>query len=143
MLKLLRQFMSTISFYCRGKGSPWRLIWLWWFLLNILSFLIGAILLWLTLYLSETQWIITQLFSVIIMVMVGFLGGIITFIYPLIFIYALCKCAFNVRWEPLGFLFIFFIFPFLVVHYFLGTGYFMSAGMMFYGAFDILKKILP
>jgi len=137
----MHNFIQTIIFYCQGRGSPWRLILIWYFLLNIVSLVLGFSFFFLSEFLGDIQWIIVQLISAIIMITVGILGVIITFIYPLIFIYALWKCAFNVKWEPLGFFIGFLSLPFLFAHFCLGYVYLFASYIMFYGGLSTLKKI--
>lgn len=137
---LWRKFTKTIFYYCQGKGKPWRLILIWYFLLNIISLILGFCALASSTALTKTGWLVNDILAVVICLVFGFLGQIVTFIYPLIFVYALWKCAFNVKWEPLGFIIGFFTLPFLIAHSILGTLYFIGSIMMFYGALDIFKK---
>ena len=139
-MHFLNKFIKTIRYYCCGKGSPWRLILVWYFLLNIISFSVGYCVLGSSSLLMKTGWLVNEILAILILLVVGILGQIITFIYPCIFIYALWKCAFNVKWEPLGFMIGFLTVPFLMVHFFLGWMYFMGSAMMFYGAWDVIKK---
>lgn len=139
-MRILKKFIQTIVYYCQGKGNPWRLIIIWYFLLNILALLIGFSAFLGGFALITTGWWLSKLLALLIFLIVATLGQIITFIYPFIFSYALCRCAFNVKWEPLGFMIAFLTIPFLIVHIILGRLYFDGSAMMFYGVLDLIKK---
>ena len=139
---MLKKFMENIIYYCNGKGNPWRLIIVWFFLLNVCSLLIGFFFLWLSTLLIETVWIIPKLIGILLSYFTGILGMIITFVYPLIFIYALWRSAPNVKWEPEKYIARLMIIPFIVIHYFLGYAYFFVSLIMFYASYKTVKEFL-
>ena len=141
-MSLFKRLLKSIRYYVRGHGKPLRLILLWDFLFNIVAFVLGFLILFCSLFLIEISdfWLI-QLLGAIIAFFGGVIGLMTTFIYPIVFIYALWKCAFNVKWEALGFLYGFFMFPFLAAHFFLGTYYLFGSLLMLYSVHEVFLKI--
>ncbi len=139
-MRLLKKFIDTIRYYCQGKGNPWRLILVWYFLLNALSLIIGFAGFFLTLVLGKSQHISGELIAFLLNFVFGILGLIITFIYPLIFIYAIWRCAFNTERQTLGYLIRFLIIPFIYAHFILGRIYLFNSVVIIYEIQEIIRQ---
>ncbi len=137
---LLRKLIQTIRYYCQGKGSPWRLILIWYFLLNIISILLGFFAVILSFSLTKTGVLANEILAMVICLVFVFLGLMVTFIYPFIFVYALWNCAFNVKSKPLGYIIRFLVFPFLFAHFVLSIEYFFGSKLMIYEMLDLITK---
>ncbi len=138
---LLKKFLTTIQYYCHGQGKPWRLILLWYFMLNIFSITAGFLITLGTAYLMDTTELIVHCLGVFVYLCVGILGCIILFIYPFIFTYALYRCAFNVKFKFIGYFNRFLILPFWIAHLYFGILYMAGSTILLGVSWGMLKKI--
>lgn len=123
MKNLFGRIYKSFRYYAKGKGKPLHLILKWFLLFNIVAILIEFLLFISTAFLIESGWAIFPILGGVSGLLGAVLGVIIVFIYPIFFIYALWKCAFNVKNEALGFAYGFFSIPFLIAQLFLSKYY--------------------
>jgi hypothetical protein len=98
----VKKLINTIDFYLSGKGSPRRLLFIWWFILNVISFSIGFAILYSHQEYFEGYGFDSKLvFADYLMITLGFinlvLGLIIAFIYPIILIACMWKSRNNTK----------------------------------------------
>jgi len=126
---LFKKFISTIKYYLSGKGNPLRLIIVWWFLLNIFSFIFGFLMMGIFAQLCNNP--NTQYLGAFLSLILSALGFIIAIIYPIIFIISVWRCAKNTNSSLKLFITRLFIIPFSLIHiYFLGLAYLVGAMRM-------------
>lgn len=144
-LKWLKsKFNYWVLDYFKGKRSPLSLILIWYVCLNILAFALGA---WIIISyadpfvgLTPTAFHPSAISTFFICLVVGVLGLIITFIYPILFTYALWQCAKNVKRKSWALLSRCLILLFWVVHGFLGMFYYTGSLLMLDQVFKMMQS---
>jgi hypothetical protein len=138
-LKPINLVLHSIKYYCQGKGSPLRLIFVWFFILNIISLGVGTGIYFAALPLLEKSYSSGISMGIISGMLDGLLGLILTFVYPFLFTYVMWKCSLKIKKKLLRYLNCFLIFPFWLAHSYLGLIYFMGSSVLLTSIWKCLK----
>jgi hypothetical protein len=141
---LQNKFNYWVLDYFKGNGNPLSLILIWYVCLNIVAFAVGA---WVMISytdpfvgLTPTAFKPSAMPTFFVCLIVGVLGLIITFIYPVLFTYALWQCANNVKRKSLAILSRCLILVFWLGHRFLGMFYYTGSMFMLDKVFKIMQS---